>query len=126
MRVLYVDDDRVNSVLFGELTRLVPGTEVLLAGSAAEALELLGDAPGGIDVLVLDLHLPDGDGLALLPQLRERAARRLPAYLCSADDPAQVAEAARAAGFDACWSKPLDMPKVLATLAQHAAAPGGG
>lgn len=125
MRVLYVDDDRVNSVLFSEIARLVPGADVQLAGSAAEALELIGE-PGGIDVLVLDLHLPDGDGLALLPALRARAARRLPAYLCSADDPRLVADKARSAGFDGCWSKPLEVPIVVATLAQHAAAVDGG
>jgi CheY-like chemotaxis protein len=125
MRVLYVDDDRVNSLLFSELARLAPGIEVLLAGSAEEALEVLG-AAGETDLLVLDLHLPDGDGLALLPRLRERAGRRLPAYLCSADDPAEVEAAASAAGFDACWGKPLDVPRVLSVLRQHAAVAGGG
>jgi CheY-like chemotaxis protein len=125
VRVLYVDDDRVNSVLFCEIANLVPGTEVRVAGSAAEALELLG-VPGETDVLVLDLHLPDGDGYQLLPQLRARAARRLPAYLCTADDPGQVADSAQAAGFDACWSKPLDLSLVLASLKQHAAAAGSG
>jgi CheY-like chemotaxis protein len=117
MRVLYVDDDRVNSLLFAELCRMAPGVTVESAGSAAEALELL--ERGGADLLVLDLHLPDDDGFALLPRLRQRAGRRLPAYLCSADDPAQVAEQARAAGFEACWSKPLDVPLVLAALRRH-------
>jgi CheY-like chemotaxis protein len=118
MRVLYVDDDRVNSLLFCELTRLVPGVEVEVAGTADEALEAIGRA--GADLLVVDLHLPDGDGCTLLPRLRERAGRRLPAYLCSAETPAQIEAQALAAGFDACWAKPLDLPRVLAALKQHA------
>lgn len=119
MRVLYVDDDRVNSLLFGEVCRMAPGVEVETAGSRAEALEVL--ARKGADLLVLDLHLPDGDGFTLLPQLRDRAGRQLPAYLCSADDSELITAQARAAGFQACWSKPLDVPQVLAALRQHGA-----
>ena len=120
MRVLYVDDDRVNSLLFTEVGRLAEGVTVALAGSAEEALE--GLARDGADMLVLDLHLPDGDGFTLLPRLREQAGRRLPAYLCSADDPAVVQDDAAAAGFDGCWSKPLDVAQVLAVLRRHAQA----
>jgi two-component system, OmpR family, response regulator len=131
LRVLYVDDDRVNSLLFAELCRLDPRIEVITAGSAAEAIELASPAAaadaseaagtsGRLDLLVLDLHLPDGDGLSLLPRLHEATGRALPAYLCSADDPAQLASAARSAGFIGCWSKPLDIPRVLDALKEHA------
>lgn len=119
MRVLYVDDDRVNSILFAEICRLASGVTVEVAGSGEEALDLLEST--AVDLLVLDLHLPDGDGLALLPRLRQRAGRELPAYLCSADDPRQLEAPARDAGFEACWAKPLDVPLVLATLRRHAA-----
>jgi CheY-like chemotaxis protein len=118
MRVLYVDDDRVNSLLFAELCRLAEGISVLTVGSAEEALDAIDRS--GADMLVLDLHLPDGDGFALLPALRQRIGRHVPAYLCSADEPAQVQAQARAAGFDACWSKPLDVPLVLSALRRHA------
>ncbi len=123
MRVLYVDDDDARGLLFAELCRMAQGVTVESASTAAEAMELLERL--GADLLVLDLHLPDGDGFSLLPLLRQRAGRRLPAYLCSADDPAQTEEQARKAGFEACWSKPLDVPLVLAALRRHAAAPGG-
>jgi len=122
MRVLYVDDDRVNSLLFAELCRMVEGVTVEAAGSAAEALETIERV--GADLLVLDLHLPDGDGFELLPRLWQAAARQLPAYLCSADDPAQLEEQARSAGFQACWNKPLDVPLVLGALRRHAAGAG--
>lgn len=122
MRVLYVDDDRVNSLLFAELCRLAQGVSVEAASTAAEALELLERL--GADLLVLDLHLPDGDGFSLLPRLWQQAGRRLPAYLCSADDPAQIEDQARAVGFEACWNKPLDLPLVLDALRRHAAACG--
>jgi len=122
MRVLYVDDDRVNSLLFAELCRMVEGVTVEAASSAAEALEAIERV--GADLLVLDLHLPDDDGFRLLPRLWQAAGRSLPAYLCSADDPAHLEEQARGAGFQACWNKPLDVPLVLAALRRHAAGAG--
>lgn len=118
MRVLYIDDDRVNSLLFVEVCRLAPGVTVQSAGTAEEAMEMVrGFAP---ELLVIDLHLPDGNGFELLPRLRGRVGRELPAYLCSADHPAQVEAEARAAGFAECWSKPLDIPQVLSALRRHA------
>jgi len=124
MRVLYVDDDRVNALLFSEACRMAGHVQIETAGSGAEALELIDSF--GPDLLVLDLHLPDTDGFALLPLLRQRAGRpALPAALCSADDPGEITERARAAGFDHCWSKPVDLHVVFAALARHGAAASG-
>jgi len=117
MRVLYVDDDRINTLLFEETCRFAGGLEVMSAGSGAEALELVaGFQP---EVLVLDLHLPDTDGYTLLPALRQACEREhTPAFLCTADEPAQVAQAALQAGFQGCWTKPVDLDAVLADLAR--------
>ena len=125
MRVLYIDDDRINSLLFVEACRFASGVETEIAGTGAEALELVQRwAP---DLLVIDLHLPDTNGYALLPALRQLlAAPALPAYLCTADETAQVAEPARAAGFDGCWGKPVDLQAIVAELTRrsgHAPAP---
>lgn len=118
MRVLYIDDDRINSLLFVEACRFAGDVETETAASGAEALELAQRwAP---DLLVIDLHLPDTDGYALLPALRTAlAAPTLPAYLCTADEATLVAEPARAAGFDGCWGKPVDLQAILAELARR-------
>jgi len=115
MRVLYIDDDRINSLLFVEACRFAGGVETETAVTGAEALEVVQRwVP---DLLVIDLHLPDTDGYALLPALRAHlGAPTLPAFLCTADDAAQVAEPARRAGFDGCWTKPLDLREILAEL----------
>ncbi len=123
MRVLYVDDDRVNSLLFAEVARKAKGVVVEVAGSAAEALEA--QERNAADLLVLDLHLPDDDGIQLLARLRHQAGRQVPAYLCSADDPSLIEARARAAGFEACWNKPLDVPLVLSALRRHVTAVDG-
>lgn len=117
MRLLYVDDDRINTMLFSETCRLAKGLELETAASGAEALELVGDWQP--EVLVIDLHLPDTDGYALLGALRGRlTAPDAPAFLCSADHPDQLRQPALEAGFKACWPKPVDLEAMLADLAE--------
>lgn len=118
MRVLYVDDDRINTLLFVETCRLVGGVEVETAASGAEALEVV--ASWQPQLLVIDLHLPDTTGYALLPQLRGAlGAPALPAFLCTADEAALVEEPAREAGFTGCWSKPADLQVVIDELTRR-------
>lgn len=67
-RVLVVEDDgRVSEVLARVLARA--GFCVSLAESAGEARRSFGD--GCVDLVLLDLDLPDGDGLDLLAEIRE-------------------------------------------------------
>ncbi len=114
MRVLYVDDDRINSMLFAELARWLGGFEVELAACGAEAHAVIADWTP--ELLVIDLHLPDTDGHALLQSLRASAPCLcdVPAVLCTAEDPRDVGEQACAAGFSACWTKPVDRELLLA------------
>jgi two-component system, OmpR family, response regulator len=120
MRVLYVDDDRINTLLFTEACRMAGAVEVETAATGAEALDLA--ARFEPDLLVIDLHLPDTIGYTLLGALRERlAAPALPAYLCTADDASQVTEPARQAGFDGVWTKPVNLATILAELRRRAA-----
>lgn len=118
MRVLYIDDDRINALLFAETCRMADGVEIETAGSGAEALELA--ASWRPQLLVIDLHLPDTTGCELLPAMRQSLQQpRLPAVLCTADDAADVWSRAHAAGFDACWPKPVDLQQVLSGLARY-------
>jgi len=116
MRLLYVDDDRINTLLFAETCKLVGKLEVQCAASGEEALAL--SRQWGPDVLVIDLHLPDTDGYLLLAQLRVLPGlAAVPAFLCSAEDAGQVLAPALKAGFRGCWSKPVDLARVLEDLA---------
>ena len=66
-RVLIVEDDAMSlrawETVFGRR-----GWEVQLAGSVAEAMEMLDPAP---DYLILDLRLPDGSGKVILRRVRK-------------------------------------------------------
>jgi two-component system, OmpR family, response regulator len=116
MRLLYVDDDRINTLLFTETCRCAGGLELETAASGSEALECVANwLP---ELLVIDLHLPDTTGFDLLPAIRraQPALAGVPAFLCSADDAVVVGPAALAAGFHSCWPKPAELPFVLGEL----------
>ena len=114
-RVLYVDDDRINTLLFVQVCRPDPGLAVVTAADEDEALDVAREHP--LDVLVIDLHLPETDGLQLLARLRKiPGLEAAPAFLCTAERVEEVAEAARSAGFLGVWSKPVDLAGIRAAI----------
>jgi CheY-like chemotaxis protein len=69
------------------------------------------------DALLLDMHLPDTDGAALLARLRTDAGLSdVPAVAVSADAMPDDIARALAAGFDDYWTKPLDVTRVVPSL----------
>lgn len=118
-QVLYVEDDRIHLILMEEVFRLLPGWELRCAETGADALAALAERCP--DLVLVDMNLPDMTGL----QLRERvcADAGLSASLqearwvaLSADDPSDLVRAARAAGFDDYWLKPIEVPKLQAAM----------
>ena len=119
-RVLYVEDNRVNAMLIEQMLARWPGVEVVIADDGAAGLAQA--ASLSPDVILLDLQLPDMSGLEVLRRLRSQASTKgVPIIALSASAlPDQVA-AARAAGADDYWTKPVrletflgDMRKLLA------------
>jgi len=112
LRMLYVEDNRINAILFEQALRLRAGIDLRLAEDADEALEIArGWQP---EVLVLDAHLPGMNGFELLRELRHMPGmENVPAFMCSADAMPADYERAAAAGFAGYWPKPIDIATIL-------------
>jgi PAS domain S-box-containing protein len=115
IRVLYVEDNRVNAMLFEAVLGVRPDIELRIAETGWEALDVVESwVP---DVLVLDANLPDIHGVRLLRQMRELdELKTTPAFMCSADALEEDVQVARAAGFADYWTKSVDFSKVFADL----------
>ena len=106
-RILVVDDHELNVALLERLLEL-EGHEVRAANSLAAAERVLAqERPAAI---VLDLNLPDGNGLELTRKLKSHPmTAMIPIVACTAgvtgDDELQALEA----GCDAYVSKPIDL-----------------
>ena len=121
LRVLLVEDDRdLRTTLRDALA--VEGHDVLTAASLAEGAALLGhagglaaEAPdGGIDLVILDLGLPDGDGETLLNWLRR--SRSWPVLVISARDAPADKIRLLDAGADDFLVKPFNVAELLARI----------
>jgi len=91
------------------------GFVVRLVGTKAGAQAALGErAP---DVVILDVHLPDGSGLDVLEHLRQEGAT-IPAIVMTADDSLAVRERAERLGVAAFLTKPVQPLELLHILQQ--------
>ncbi len=110
--VLVVDDEPA----IRRLLRTSLGAQswrVLEAASAAEALAAV--AKGGIDVMLLDLGLPDADGTGVIRALRA-AGSALPVIVLSVRDDERGKVAALDLGADDYVTKPFGMAELVARL----------
>jgi CheY-like chemotaxis protein len=83
-RALVVDDNRVNRMLLGRALGEL-GVEPVEAENGLQALEILAEAP--VDVVLLDLLMPELDGYATLERLRaDDALRHVPVIVVTAVD----------------------------------------
>lgn len=110
--VLYIEDNPVNAILVQQLLSSLPGVEVMVAVTGAEGI--LQSRQLRPDLVLLDMHLPDMGGLDVLRRLRsDEATRGLRIVVLSAASLPSDVEAARAAGADDHWHKPIDFVQVL-------------
>jgi DNA-binding response OmpR family regulator len=110
MRLLVIEDEeRLIEVLKSALGRA--GFVVDVVDTAADAREAL--ALVGYDAAILDLGLPDGDGLEILAEAR-RAGRNFPALVLTARDAVEDRVRGLDAGADDYLVKPFTMTELIA------------
>lgn len=120
MRVLYVEDNMYNLMLFDDVMRTRDDVEVRMAQNGAQGFEVAGSWQP--DVLVLDGRLPDTHGIDLLQRMRDiEGLQDTPAFMCSADTQPEHKILAEQAGFAGYWTKPVDFDKVFDELDRVAA-----
>jgi len=126
-RLLLIDDDARLSAMVADYLRN-SGYEVSVAGSLAEGRDAL--AAGAHDALVLDLMLPDGDGLDLCRELRGNPRmRHLPLLMLTARGEPMDRIVGLEMGADDYLPKPFEprelLARVKALLRRAAPVPAG-
>ncbi|PPE70374.1 PAS domain S-box protein [Caldimonas thermodepolymerans] len=122
LRMLYVEDNPINALLFEEAMKLSGHIDLMIAEDGPQAFEIVRDWRP--DILVLDAHLPGMSGFEVLRELREvHGLRDVPAFMCSADAMPEDIQRALDAGFLGYWTKPIEVRKVIAEVNQVAPRP---
>jgi DNA-binding response OmpR family regulator len=126
-RILAIEDDRA----IGDMLRRgleLEGYAVTVAPDMASGRREW--VAGGHDVVLLDVMLPDGDGLALLRERRD-SGDATPVVLLSAREEAELRERGVAAGANDHLAKPFPYSDLLEAVARQldagrdSAAPAG-
>jgi two-component system cell cycle response regulator DivK len=115
-RILVVEDNEKNMKLVRDVL-LATGYRTLEAATGGQALELATEhAP---DLVLMDIQLPDVDGVHALRRLRadERTAA-IPVLAVTAQAMHGDRERFLAAGFDGYVSKPLNVRELIGTVRQ--------
>ena len=119
-RVLVVEDEATAAEAHGSYVGRVPGFELAgTARSAHDAARFLAGDPQ-VDLVLLDMHLPDGHGLGLLQKLRAAGHRCDVIAVTSARD-ADVVRNAVTQGVVLYLLKPFTFATFRAKLEQYAA-----
>jgi DNA-binding NarL/FixJ family response regulator len=93
MRILIVDDHvLIRDALRNVLTELAADATILEAATCAQCLEAFEQSPD-IDLILLDLALPDRDGFLLLDELRRRFATAAIVVLSASNDQEKIKRA---------------------------------
>ncbi len=109
-RILVVDDEKSIREALGKVLRN-EDYEVLMAETGQEAMERYGT--GRIDLLLLDLNLPGGNGWTTLDWLA-KVNPLLPVVIITGRSNQRAL--AEKSGADALMEKPLDVPRLLETI----------
>ncbi len=119
VRVLVVEDEQLAAEAHASYVGRVPGFELAgVARSAGDAARLL-ESDSRVDLLLLDMHLPDGHGLGLLQRLRAQGHLIDVIAVTSARD-AEVVRHAVAQGVVLYLLKPFAFAAFRAKLEQYA------
>ncbi|MGL3151091.1 response regulator transcription factor [Microbacterium sp. A82] len=112
LRILAVDDEQMLTDLLAMALRM-EGWEVRTASSGLEALQVAHEFEP--DALVLDIMMPDLDGMSVLRRLRE-SGNLVPVLFLTAKDAVGDRIAGLTAGGDDYVTKPFSLEEVIARL----------
>ena len=122
--ILVIEDDELSRKLFRDLLRL-EGYVTIETSTAEEGLELARQRLPSL--ILLDIRLPDMDGVTALQQLRRMPeTRRLPVIAVTASVMPVERSQVISAGFDGFLVKPLDIDGLIEEVRSTLAGKGSG
>jgi CheY-like chemotaxis protein len=113
-RTILLAEDDVRNVY--SLTRLFEplGARVEVARNGREALDLLDDDAGSVDLVLMDVMMPEMDGITAMREIRKRSAlRQLPIIALTAKAMPEDRRRCLEAGANDYIAKPIDIDKLI-------------
>ncbi|MES2113499.1 MAG: response regulator, partial [Pseudomonadota bacterium] len=116
VRVLVVDDSEINREVALRIL-MAEGATVELAQDGVSALEWLRAHPQDVDIVLMDVQMPQMDGYEATRQLRATpSCQAIPVIALTAGAFRAQQDAAHAAGMDAFVAKPFNVDELIAAI----------
>lgn len=126
-RILIVDDSALHRQHAEELLRQLGGSDIQQARDGVHALEVLAAAPYLPDILLLDLEMPNMDGIELLQQIMHRHLRMEVIVVSSRENAllttVEVMSQTLGIAILGSLQKPLTLERLAGVLAKHMSFP---
>jgi signal transduction histidine kinase/DNA-binding response OmpR family regulator len=121
VRLLLVEDNVTNQQVARELLKSA-GAEVTVTDGGLPALALLRERPGGFDAVLMDVQMPDMDGLQTTREIRGGLGlKSLPVIAMTANAMPADRQAALDSGMDDHIAKPFDLVTLVEVIGRHVA-----
>ena len=119
LRLLVVEDNAVNQEVAQALLS-AEGARVSVASGGIEALQMLEQGPAGFDLVLMDVQMPDIDGLETTRRLRQQPANKaLPIVAMTANAMQEDRDQCLQAGMNDHVAKPFHIDALVETILRH-------
>ena len=117
LRILVAEDNLVNQQVIGGVLRHA-GHKVQIANNGEKALDILDENLDNIDMLIVDMNMPEVSGIDVVKSLRFMdTSASLPVIMLTADATPEAKEASLRAGANAFLTKPIEARGLLEKIA---------
>ena len=117
LNILVAEDNQVNQQVINGILRNA-GHNVRIADTGEKALDILSDELDQIDMLILDMNMPEVSGVEVVQSLRFMdTSGQLPVIMLTADATPDAREKSLAAGANRFLTKPIDARGLLECIA---------
>jgi signal transduction histidine kinase/CheY-like chemotaxis protein len=121
LRILVVDDNAMNLMVARlQIQKCWPHADIVTLDSAAKALALLDEQ--AFDVALVDMIMPDMDGMALTRQIRQQfpaITAHMPIIALTANTNPVERQRCLDAGMDDVLDKPMDLHTLVRSVSRH-------
>ena len=117
LNILVAEDNQVNQQVIEGILRNA-GHNVRIANTGEKALDILSDELENIDMLILDMNMPEVSGVEVVKSLRFMdTSAALPVIMLTADATPEAREVSMNAGANRFLTKPIDARGLLESIA---------
>lgn len=122
MHILAAEDNKINAQI---LKHILQGLdmEVTMTGDGGQCVEkLTGEAPGTFQLILMDIQMPEVDGLEATRRIRkleQEELRSIPVYAMTADILPETIEEFECAGMNGYLAKPINVADLMTVIEKY-------